>query len=869
MQVQFAVQSYQARALPLSAQRVVNLYAEAAPKDAKDPVVVYGTPGIKEWANPVGDGPIRGAEVMDGVLYAVSACVLYSIDSTGRATALGSIQKGGAGEPGVSGEASATFQITNGTESAGTNQITSITVGGTEVLGGSVNWITSNAATADAVITMINDHCIFQPTYSSISLDVSGQTTVPTNIVFKPDGTKMYITGVFGGTPDDAVYQYTLGTPFALSTASYDNVELDVSAQGDSPTGLAFSSDGTKLFILDSDADAVFQYSLSTAWDLSTGSYDSVTLDVSTEETSPNGIAFKDDGTKMYIVGSDTVGDPVYQYSLSTAWDLSTASYDNVSFNTTDEGATPVDVTFTDNGTKMYILGNNNVKQYTLSTAWDLSTASYDGLQIAVNTEDSFPQGITFSGMYRDLGLLTVCKMFMVGRTNDTIYEYWLPVQRYFGFVTGPNGDWIVIRALPGTGSGPNGLAVVITTSGDVQVDQNNLTMAGAFQMPGGDGTGQTPDCFGKVSMSHNAATTLQLAIVDGTNGWIYTTTGGLVEITDDDFFPADVVDFQDQYFIFNRAGTGQWFLSNLNDGTLYTATDIATAEGDPDNTISIISNRRELWQFGAETIEVWYNSGASDFPFTRFEGGFIERGCAAAFSVAEDDNAIFWLAEDRIVYRVDGYVPQRISQHGVEEAFRDYAVIEDACAFIYTMAGHKFYVLTFPTEKTTWVYDITTGLWHERESFGLGRWRASVYVNAYGKHLVGDFQDGKIGELDLDTYQEYGVTMQGQATGPPVYKDRKRIFHRRFELDIETGTGLTSGQGSDPQVWLDYSDDGGHSWSERKPARSMGKIGAYLQRLRWLRMGQARQRIYRLTVADPVKRSFVAAHLDAQAADH
>ncbi len=395
-------------------------------------------------------------------------------------------------------------------------------------------------------------------------------------------------------------------------------------------------------------------------------------------------------------------------------------------------------------------------------------------------------------------------------------------------------------------------------------------TLSGGFTMPaiqettGGGGIPLTnPDC---VSMSHNAADPAQLVIVDGTNGWIYDTTNGLQQITDGDFYSADVVDFQDQYFAFNRAGTGQFFISNLNDGLVYTGTDIATAEGDPDNLVALVSNRRELWLFNAETIEIWYNSGNSDFTFSRFEGGFLERGCAAAFSIAEDDNSLFWLGDDRIFYRADGYSPQRISQHGIEEALRKYKVISDACAFIYTMAGHKFYVCTFPAEDHTWVYDITTELWHERQSWGMGRWRVNAYANAYGKHLVGDFEHGRIGELDLDTYQEYGVTMQGQATGPVAHQDRKRIAHRRFELDIETGVGLTTGQGSDPQVWLDWSDDGGRTWSARKPFRSMGKLGEYQQRLRWNRMGSARERIYRITVSDPVKRSIIAAHLEARA---
>jgi hypothetical protein len=269
------------------------------------------------------------------------------------------------------------------------------------------------------------------------------------------------------------------------------------------------------------------------------------------------------------------------------------------------------------------------------------------------------------------------------------------------------------------------------------------------------------------------------------------------------------------------------------------------------------------LWLFGAETIEIWYNSGNADFPFSRFEGGFLERGIAAAFSLAEDDNSLFWLAEDRIFYRAEGYTPQRISQHGIEEALRKYKVVDDACAFIYTMGGHKFYVCTFPAEDATWVYDITTGLWHERRSDGMGRWRVSVYANAFGKHLVGDFEHGRIGELDLDTYQEYGVTIQGVAAGPPAHADRKMIAHRRFELDIESGVGLTTGQGSDPQIWLDWSDTGGRTWSVRKPFRSMGKIGEYQKRLRWSRMGSARERIYRVTVSDPIKRVILAAHLN------
>ena len=588
-QIQWAINSYVAHSKPLSAQQLVNFYAEATPNDAKSPVIIYGTPGIKSFADNVGDGPIRGAEVMGGVLYVLSGSVLYSVDEAGKATSLGSI------ESAASAGASASFEITGGSVSAGVNTISSIAINGVELLSSAIDFTTDVSTTAALVVVQINT----STGYAAVS--VAGTVTV---------------------------------------------------------TAVA-------------------------------------------------------------------------------------------------------------------------------------------------------------------------------------------------------------------TGIGSNGYQVAITVTGDVTVAETICTLSGGYTMPaiiettGGGGIPLTnPDC---VSMSHNDADPSQLVIVDGTNGWIYDTTNGLRQITDEDFFSADVVDFQDQYFIFNRAGTGQWFLSNLNDGTAYTATDIATAEGDPDILVSLISQRRELWLFGAKTIEIWYNVGSGSPPFSRFEGGFIERGCAAAFSVAEDDNSIFWLGEDLIFYRADGYQPVRISQHGIEEALRKYAVTDDACAFIYTMAGHKFYVVTFPAEDHTWVYDIATKLWHERQSFGMGRWRVSTYANVYGKHLVGDFEHGRIGELDLDTYQEWGVTMQGLATGSVIHADRTRVSHRRFELDIESGVGLTTGQGSDPQIWLEWSDDGGRTWSARKPFRAMGKIGEYLQRLRWNRMGSARERIYRVVVSDPVKRSIIAAHLNVR----
>ena len=369
----------------------------------------------------------------------------------------------------------------------------------------------------------------------------------------------------------------------------------------------------------------------------------------------------------------------------------------------------------------------------------------------------------------------------------------------------------------------------------------------------------------GTVSMDANRASPQEVGFVDGTNGWTYDTSNGLRQISDGDFAAAGTIAFQDGYFIFSKVSSSEFFISALNDGQTIDALDFADAEGNPDEVVAVFSDHRELWVFGEVSTDVYFNSGNADFPFERINGAFIERGLAAAFAVAADDNTIFWLGDDGVVYKANGYVPQRISTHAIENAIQGYSSISDATAYFVTIAGHKMLHLTFPTGNACFVFDVATGLWHERESYGQSHWRGgSVYVRAYGKDIIGDAFQGKLGELDMDHFTEYGSTMQGILVSGVVHGDRKRVFHRRLEIDVEAGVGLTSGQGSDPQIWLDYSDDGGRSYSLRKPQRSLGKIGEYQARLRWNRLGQARNRVYRLTIADPVKRTLIGTHLDA-----
>jgi hypothetical protein len=256
------------------------------------------------------------------------------------------------------------------------------------------------------------DPDIANASYDSVSFSVATQETSPVEITFNDDGSKMYIMGLFSRT----IYQYSLSTEFDISTASYNSVSFSVASQLSLAGGFVFNNDGTKLYATGEGGDAIFQYSLSTAYDISTASYDSVSLDVSSQDTGPNAIEISTDGTKMYIIGWQN--DTVFQYTLTSAFDLSTASYANKSFSVSTSELSPFALRFNPNGTKMYVLGTSQdkVRQYSLSTAFDVSTASYDSIEFSVNSQESLPHAMAFKN--------DGSKLYIVGQTNDTVYQY-------------------------------------------------------------------------------------------------------------------------------------------------------------------------------------------------------------------------------------------------------------------------------------------------------------------------------------------------------------------------------------------------------------------------------------------------------------
>jgi len=351
------------------------------------------------------------------------------------------------------------------------------------------------------------------------------------------------------------------------------------------------------------------------------------------------------------------------------------------------------------------------------------------------------------------------------------------------------------LRRLLSVGTGPirglwsyGGLAYAVSGSKLYRV-----TAAGVATVLG-DVTGTGP-----VSMSDNGT---QLFIAANPDGFIYNASNGVFDqITDPDFPGAAQVGYLDGYFVFIEPNSQRVWVTELLDGTSVDPLDFASAEGNPDGLVGLIVDHREVWLFGEQSVEVWVNSGNADFPLERLNGAFNEVGCAATFSVAKLDNGVFWLgADDRgrgVVYRANGYTAVRISTHAVEWHIQSYGDISDAIAYSYQQDGHTFYVLTFPSADRTWVYDVATNAWHERASFDNGvlrRHRSNCQTAFNNEVWVGDFEDGRIYALDLETYEDDDQAqkwLRSWRALPAGTNTLNRTAQHQLQLDCEAGVGL------------------------------------------------------------------------------
>lgn len=394
---------------------------------------------------------------------------------------------------------------------------------------------------------------------------------------------------------------------------------------------------------------------------------------------------------------------------------------------------------------------------------------------------------------------------------------------------------------------------VAYFVSGDGLYSVNNGSYVYIGEIPGSD----------RVKMISNGS---QLGILSAQDLYVYETT--LAKVTDPGFGGAIDMTYSDLFGVFVSPDSADFFISNpgavpFPDLTDYDALDSATAEAQPGNIVAIGTDHRELIVFKEKHGEIWANTGNADFTFQAVPNAFIELGCIARDSLAKADNTIYWLANDMTVRKLNGYTPVRVSTHAIENIITKMSARSDAVAFTHPFNGHLFYVLTFPVENRTFVLDITTGLWHERETDGK-EWRANSYVYAGDTHYVGDSLTGKIGQLSGTEYTDFGDVHRVEVISPPIHKDGAQLFFKRLHIDFEMGAGLATGQGSDPQVMLQWSDDGGKTWSSEY-WRSIGKVGQYSNRAVWHRLGSSNSRVFKLTFSDPSPFTMIQAIADVE----
>lgn len=361
----------------------------------------------------------------------------------------------------------------------------------------------------------------------------------------------------------------------------------------------------------------------------------------------------------------------------------------------------------------------------------------------------------------------------------------------------------------------------------------------------------------GQVSMSDNG---IIVVLVDGGvgSGWTFDIVGGgFAPIVDPNFLGANNVAFLDGFFVFALSFTSVFYLSPIYwDGIEpFDPTQIASKSGGSDPILSIEVVRRELWLVGSLTSEVWYNSGAQDFPFERQPGVFVEHGTAALNSVTSADVALFFLGADRqgrgVVFMLKDYQALRISTHAIEKDFQTYSTITDALGFTYQQDGHTFYFLTFPTANKTWVYDMATEQWHERTwtnpaDGSENRHRAGAITAGILSIIVGDWQNGRIYTFNLDVGADNGDLIVRRRGFPHMVHGLKRVSYVSFIADMEVGT--QGGFAGTPTVFLRWSDTRGATWGNPVALPMLyGQADQYYRSLAVRRLGMARDRVFEL----------------------
>lgn len=362
----------------------------------------------------------------------------------------------------------------------------------------------------------------------------------------------------------------------------------------------------------------------------------------------------------------------------------------------------------------------------------------------------------------------------------------------------------------------------------------------------------------GNCSLAFNET---QVVIADGSQGYLYTPSGPSFAVIGGSFpNGAKTVTYVSGFFVAEQPGVQEFWVSNVADGSTWNGLAFASASAYSDNILAVDNLAGILWVFCQQHIEPWQAQGTTPQPFAPIVAGVSEYGLAAIFSRAHVDQSIIFLAQTREgqiqFVRLQGFVFTRISDADIERIINGFSTFSDAVALSYESGEHKFYQVTFPTANRSFIYDCSTGLWSDVQtgpSVSPARHQANLSAYFAGKTYVSDYATNQVYTFSPTSYTDNGATIARELVTRHVLSNFDRIRISLLYLDMETGVGLQTGQGSNPQIMLQYSKDNGRTWSAERWVQ-LGAVGQYLTRVIWRRFGSARVATFRIRMTDPVQ---------------
>lgn len=352
-----------------------------------------------------------------------------------------------------------------------------------------------------------------------------------------------------------------------------------------------------------------------------------------------------------------------------------------------------------------------------------------------------------------------------------------------------------------------------------------------------------------------------QIVIADGSAGYLYT-PATTTFTTIGPSFPngAKTVTFVAGFFVAEQPGTSIFWVSNVNDGSTWNGLAFASASSYSDNILAVDNLSGNLIIFAEQHMEVWQNVGTQPEPFAPILSAANEFGLAAIFSRAHVSQTIIFLAQTREgqvqFVQLVGASPQVISNPDLEYIINQFSIVSDAVAMAYEVDTHKMYQCTFPNANRSFLYDTSTGLWSDAQtgaSVVPSRHWGNLSTYFGGRTLVSDYATNQIYTLSPTQYTDNGQTIVREIVTRHILSDFNRVRISLVYIDMETGVGLQFGQGTDPQVILQYSKDNGRTWYPERWV-SLGVVGAYLTRVIWRRFGSTRDAAFKIRMTDPVK---------------